>query len=156
VKGPDTSDEVVDLVAREYKLISKHPAVVRREIQGFIGNRLQAALFREALAIVGSGDATAPQLDEIVTGGFGREFARVGVFKGVPVESEGDDWSSVESLFPDLANNRELPRLLLDKVESGNLGVKTGRGFYEWTPESAERWRANMARRLQQMASGDR
>ncbi len=155
-KGADTSGEVVELVKREYELIGKQPAVVHREIQGFIGNRLQAALLREAMAIVESGDATAPQLDAIVPAGFGAEFARVGVFKGVQREHEEDDWSTVEEYFPDLANNRELPRLLLDKIESGDLGVKMGRGFYDWTPESAELWRANMARRLQQMASRDR
>ena len=57
----------------------------------------------------------------------------------------------MSELFPELNNDRELPKLLLDKIESGDLGVKSGKGFYEWTPESVESWRANMANSLLHM-----
>ena len=53
--------------------------------------------------------------------------------------------------FKNLNNERSLPKILLDKIESGNLGVKAGKGFYEWTPESTEAWRANMANSLLHM-----
>jgi len=138
VKGPDTSCEVVALVKDEFEGIGKKPAVVRTEIQGFISNRLQVALLREAMASVENGEATAAEVDEIVRSGFGPKFAESGVFGSVSK-------SDMSDLFSELNNNRELPSLLLDKIESGDLGVKTGKGFYEWTPDSAEEWRKNMA-----------
>jgi 3-hydroxybutyryl-CoA dehydrogenase len=148
VRGPETSDDLVDLVANEYRLIGKRPAVVQREIAGFIGNRLQVALLREAMSLVERGDATAVEVDEIFRGSFGQTFAKSGVFGS-------DELSSSGRLFPQLANGRELPMLLVDKIESGDLGVKTGKGFYEWTPESAEAWRRNMADSLLDMTTPD-
>ena len=60
-----------------------------------------------------------------------------------------------EQTTPTLANDRKLPRVLLEKIESGNLGTKTGKGFYEWTPESVESWRKNMADALLDMTRRD-
>ena len=142
--GPDTSKEVVELVKREYESIGKKPAVVRAEIQGFVSNRLQVALLREAMSTVESGTATSSEIDEMVRNGFGPKIAQLGVFGSV-------SHSDLVNLFPELNNGRALPKLLLDKIESGDLGVKTGKGFYEWTPESAEAWRANMANSLLHM-----
>ena len=144
ITGPDTSSEVVSLVKDEYEAIGKKPAVVRIEIQGFISNRLQVALLREAMSTVESGEATAAEIDDIVRNGFGPKFAEIGVFGSV-------SHSDMSELFAELNNDCELPNILLDKIESGDLGVKTGKGFYEWTSESVEAWRANMANSLLRM-----
>ncbi len=134
VRGPETSQEVVEIVVSEYRSIGKTPAIVQREIQGFIGNRLQVALLREAMAIVEDRIATAPQVDEIVRNGFGKKLPEVGVF-GLVGNGDGElSQDSADNIFRQLNNARELPRLLLDKIESGDLGVKTGIGFYDWTP----------------------
>ena len=138
ITGPDTSSEVVNLVKDEFEAIGKKPAVVRTEIQGFISNRLQVALLREAMVTVENGEATSAEVDEIVRSGFGPKFAETGVFGSV-------SHSDMSGLFSELNNEPELPRLLLDKIESGDLGVKTGKGFYEWTPDTAEVWRKHMA-----------
>ena len=61
-----------------------------------------------------------------------------------------------DSEFPLLANDRSLPDVLMDKIHAGDLGVKTGRGFYDWTVESIEAWRKNMADSLIDMATHDR
>jgi 3-hydroxybutyryl-CoA dehydrogenase len=151
VRGPETADEVVELVASEYALIGKKTAVVKREIQGFVGNRLQVALLREAMSVIESGTATAAQVDEIVRDGFGKEFAENGVFGSLANEPASPTHLSLQEIFPLLNNDRELPRILLDKIASGDLGVKTGIGFYDWTPESADAWRANMADSLLHM-----
>jgi 3-hydroxybutyryl-CoA dehydrogenase len=144
ITGPDTSSEVVNLVKEEFEAIGKKPAVVRTEIQGFISNRLQVALLRESMATVENGEAAASEIDEIVCSGFGPKFAEIGVFGSV-------SHSDMSDLFSELNNDQELPQLLLNKIESGDLGAKTGKGFYEWTPESVETWRANMANSLLHM-----
>lgn len=151
VRGPETADEVVDLVASEYALIGKNTAIIQREIQGFVGNRLQVALLREAMSVVESGSATAAQVDEIVRDGFGKVFAEHGVFGSISGDPASPAYMNAEEIFPLLNNSRDLPRLLLDQISSGDLGVKTGRGFYDWTPESAEAWRLNMADSLLHM-----
>ena len=144
ITGPDTSSEVVNLVKEEFEAIGKKPAVIRTEIQGFISNRLQVALLREAMSTVENDEATASEIDEIVRSGFGPKFAEIGVFGSV-------SHSDMSDLFSELNNDRVLPSLFLDKINSGDLGVKTGKGFYEWTPESVEIWRANMANSLLHM-----
>ena len=62
----------------------------------------------------------------------------------------------LEEHLPQLAKSRSAPALLRQKVESGELGVKVGRGFYDWTPESAEAWRAHMADSLLEMTTPQR
>ena len=151
ITGPDTSREVVELVKNEYEAIGKKPAVVRAEIQGFVSNRLQVALLRDAMSVVESGEATSSEIDEIVRSGFGPKFAQFGVFGSLANSDSAISHSVLVDQFQKLNNDRDLPKLLIDKIESGDLGVKTGKGFYEWTPESAEAWRANMANSLLQM-----
>ena len=151
ITGPDTASGVVALVKDEYELIGKKPAVVRTEIQGFISNRLQVSLLREAMATVENGEATASEVDELVRDGFGRQFATTGVFGSFTSENSSITHSTLVDAFTELNNDQKLPQLLLNKIESGDLGVKTGKGFYEWTPESVEAWRANMANSLLHM-----
>ena len=156
VKGPETSDSTIELLLVLLRSIGKKPTLIQKEIQGFISNRLQMALFREALSLVQNGYATAEQIDAVVRTSFGRRLSVAGPFE--LRELIGLDLSLAigEQTISTLANDRELPPVLLEKVRSGNLGVKTGKGFFEWTPESAERWRKNMADALIEMASRDR
>jgi len=149
--GPDTSREVVELVKNEYEAIGKKPAIVRAEIQGFVSNRLQVALLRDAMSVVESGEATSSEIDKIVRNGFGPKFAQFGIFGSLANSDSAISHSVLAEQFQKLNNDRDLPKLLIDKIESGDLGVKTGKGFYEWTPESTEAWRANMANSLLQM-----
>lgn len=151
ITGPESSNDVVELVKAEYESIGKKPASVRAEIQGFVSNRLQVALLREAMSIVESGNAASAEIDELVRNGFGPRFARLGIFGSLADGESSISHSQLSGLFPDLNNGRSLPNILLEKIESGDLGVKTGKGFYEWTPESAESWRANMANSLLRM-----
>jgi 3-hydroxyacyl-CoA dehydrogenase len=151
ITGPDTLIEVIDLVKSEYESIGKKPAIVRAEIQGFVSNRLQVALLREAMSIVESDEASSAEVDELVRDGFGPQFAQTGVFGSVSRSDYSVSHSDLVEQFDNLNNGRELPKILLDKIESGDLGVKVGKGFYEWTPESAEAWRANMANSLLHM-----
>ncbi|NQW20459.1 MAG: hypothetical protein HQ477_07015 [Chloroflexi bacterium] len=155
ITGPDTSSEVVALVKDEYEAIGKKPTVVRTEIQGFISNRLQVALLREAMSTVEYGEATPSEIDEIVRSGFGPKFAETGVFGSISQNESSITHADIVGQFSELNNDHELPSLLLDKIESGDLGVKTGKGFYEWTPESAEAWRKNMADSLLAMTVRD-
>ncbi|HJP27472.1 MAG TPA: 3-hydroxyacyl-CoA dehydrogenase family protein, partial [Dehalococcoidia bacterium] len=106
---------------------------------------------REAMSIVEEGLATALQVDEIVRQGFGIESSQVGIFEKIASATAAGEQMASKETFSQLNSDRELPRVLLEKIESNDLGVKVGRGFYEWTPESAEKWRKNMADSLLHM-----
>ena len=78
VRGPDTSDEALDITTGIFERIGKKPVVLQKESLGFIGNRLQFALLREALSIVAAGIASPEDVDTVVTSSFGRRLAVAG------------------------------------------------------------------------------
>ena len=148
VRGEQTSDETIETLRALYLAIDKRPAVVQKEVPGFVGNRLQIALFREALAIMEAGVATAEDIDTIVTSGFGRRLSVAGIFE---IADAGglDVWLAVASrLYPEIAATSDVPQHLRDRVERGDLGVKAGAGFYAWPPAAAAALRQRIGQGL--------
>jgi 3-hydroxybutyryl-CoA dehydrogenase len=148
VRGERTAEGVVQAVCALLRRMGKSPIVVQKEAPGFIANRLQFALQREALYIVEQGIATAQDVDRAVRDGFGRRLAFAGPFEIAEPVGWDLELQIQRYLFPDLAGSLTPSPLVVQKVEGGELGVKTGRGFYDWTPESAEAWRRRMTEGL--------
>ena len=149
VRSEFTSDETVDTIYELLKAVGKSPIVVQKEALGFIANRLQVALFREALHIVERGIATAQDVDIAVKNSFGRRLAVAGPLEMLEQQAGWDMVLQIAGyILPDLDGSTEICPLVLEKVERGELGAKTGKGFYEWTPESAEAWRKKMMEAL--------
>ncbi len=155
VRGPQTSDATVNTVMDVYRGMGKQPALVQKETPGFIGNRLQFAMFREALSLVQKGVISAPALDDVVKNSFGRRLPSVGVFARRTLLSRHLASRSGNEVTPTLDNFTGVPPVLREKVRRGELGTKTGRGFYDWTPESAEALRLRIGRGLVEMAKWD-
>lgn len=133
--GEKTLPETVEAARRFLLSAGKRPAVLRKEANGFITNRLQFALLREALHIVESGIASMEEVDEAVKSSLGRRLADTGPFETADLGGL-DVFSSIASyLFADLSADTEPPRLLTEKVREGLLGAKTGQGLYKWEPE---------------------
>jgi 3-hydroxybutyryl-CoA dehydrogenase len=118
-------------------------------VPGFIGNRIQAAALREALALVEEGVATPQEVDTVIKTSIGRRWAVVGVFEIAGLDLK---LAIVEQLFPEIASTQEVSHLLRDKVAQGDLGFKSGKGFYEWPPEEAEALRQRVAHALIEIA----
>jgi 3-hydroxybutyryl-CoA dehydrogenase len=137
VRGDQTSDETVETLRALYQGIGKSPAVVQREAPGFVGNRLQMALLREALAIVDAGIASPRDVDTIIRTSFGRRLAVAGVFEVFEAAGWDLTLTVAEQLFPAIDRSPEPPASLRQKVARGELGLKSGRGFYTWTPDGA-------------------
>ena len=156
VRGPETSQETVDATVKLLTSIGKRPVVLQKEIQGFVSNRLQAAVFREALHIVSSEVSTAAEVDEIVRSSFGRRLSVAGPFELRELIGLDLALDIGKQILPALNNTRTSPPLLAEKVAAGHLGTKTGKGFYDWTPESAEALRVRVANALAEMASWPR
>jgi 3-hydroxybutyryl-CoA dehydrogenase len=137
VMGPQTSQETVETATRLLREAGKTPAVLRKEVPGFIANRLQSALLREALALVEDGVCSMEDLDAVVSLGFGRRLAAFGPFSIADMAGL-DVWQAITSYLYPLISDAKVPQALLaDRATRGDLGLKSGRGFYEWTPPEA-------------------
>ncbi len=139
VPGERTSREVVDATVEWVRSLGKEPVRLKKECPGFIGNRLQLALLREALYIVEEGYADIEEVDRSMTYGHGRRLPVTGPL--LSADMGGLDIFHIIStyLFPVLCNSSEPSKLMRDLVEKGDLGLKSGRGFYDWTPEMKEK-----------------
>lgn len=137
VLGPETAEATVETACRLLREAGKTPAVLRKEVPGFIANRLQSALLREALALVEDGVCSMEDLDAVVSLGFGRRLAIFGPF-AVHDMAGLDVWQAIaKNLFPVISDAKAPPALLAERAARGEYGLKSGRGFYEWTPPEA-------------------
>ncbi|MGH2617103.1 MAG: 3-hydroxyacyl-CoA dehydrogenase family protein [Thermomicrobiales bacterium] len=152
VRGEQTSDATIETMRALYAGIGKSPAVVQREAPGFVGNRLQMALLREALAIVDAGIATPADVDTIIKTSFGRRLAVAGVFEVFEAAGWDLTLAVAEQLFPAIDRSTAPPASLREKVACGELGLKAGKGFYEWTPEEAAALRGRIGNGLAAIA----
>lgn len=155
VRGPETSDETVTIMRDVLLHNRKRPVVVQKEVPGFIANRLQAALLREALALVQDGVVEPADLDTVVKYSFGPRLGVAGVFQIADLAGLDLYLAVAEQLLRDLCSSPHVPSILRDKVERGELGVKSGQGFYAWTPEAAAAIRDRIGRTLVALGDSD-
>tara|TARA_Y100000588_G_C14178080_1_gene892328 strand:+ start:570 stop:1505 length:936 start_codon:yes stop_codon:yes gene_type:complete len=152
VRGEKTSEAAIKTMYDLLAGMGKSPVVVQKEVPGFVGNRIQAAALREALALVEEGVATPQEVDTVIKTSIGRRWAVAGVFEIAEISGLDLKLAIVEQLFPSIASTREVSHLLRDKVAQDELGFKTGKGFYEWTPQAAEALRQRIAQALIEIA----
>ena len=148
VRGPETAQETVQTLYDLLNRLGKKPVIVKKEVLGFIGNRMQIALLREALSLVRRGVATPEDVDTVIKNGFGRRLAAAGIFEIFDIAGLDIVSAVAANLLPDMENSREVPALVRDKVQAGQLGVKTGKGFHDWTLDSALETRERIAKVL--------
>lgn len=153
VRSEYTSDETIHCMFDLYTSMGKSPAVVQKEVPGFIGNRLQAALLRECLSLVENGVASPRDIDVVVKNGFGRRLSAAGPFEIFDLAGWDLAMAVAKYLVPHIESSIEIPQILKEKVEAGELGVKTGKGFYEYSDESANALRDRVAQALIKIAS---
>lgn len=135
IRGTETSQEVVDAVFRVVERLEMIPVLVRRDVPGFVENRILYAIMREALHLLEQGIASAEDIDTITKWGIGYKLAVIGPLELLDVAGL-DIYHSVASyLNRDLSSRSDVSPLIKEKVERGELGIKTGRGLFEYTPE---------------------
>jgi len=144
IKGEETSLEVMDSTFQLLRLVGKHPVRVNRDVPGFVGNRLQHALWREAISIVENGIADPETVDEVIKKGFGIRLAVLGPLENADMVGLDLTLAIHDYILKHIEHSPEPSPLLKEKVERGDLGSKTGQGFYQWSPHKAERSRKNL------------
>lgn len=130
--------------------VGHKPVHCKRDVPGFIGNRLQHALKREAIAMVADGICDAETIDDVVKIGFGTRLAVLGPLEQSDLVGLNLTLDIHEVLIADLDRTPGPHPLLRQKVAEGKLGMKTGEGFRKWTPQQAE----DVRERLRQFLAG--
>ena len=152
VQNEKTSPEVVQRTMQLLRDAGKTPVHVRRDVPGFVGNRLQHAMKREAIALVAAGVCDADTIDVVVREGFGARTAVLGPMEQSDLVGTNLTLDIAEVLYADLDRTPGPHRYLRDIVAAGKLGMKTGEGLRKWTPEQADAVRARLSRFLAEQA----
>lgn len=148
IQNDKTSDEVVAKTLRLLRDAGKTAVHVRRDIPGFVGNRLQHALKREAIALVAAGVCDAETIDTVVKEGFGLRMAVLGPMEQSDLVGLDLTLDIAEVLYADLDRTAGPHPYLREKVKAGKLGMRTGEGFRKWTIEEVTAVKKRLSRVL--------
>jgi 3-hydroxybutyryl-CoA dehydrogenase len=149
VSSDATDPKVAEGLMKLMKDMGKAPIWVKKDVPGFVGNRLQHAMIREALCLVGDGIVSPEGIDDAVRYGFGFRFIACGPM--LQKEMSGWDTNAVvgEALWPHLYSTAVYPSFVKDMLKQGRAGMKTKHGFWQWTDESIAKEKARIERNLQ-------
>ncbi len=137
VQSERTAMATVDTMMVLLESIGQKPVHVRKDIPGFIGNRMQHALKREAIALVQNGVCDAETVDFVIRNSFGSRLAMMGTLEQSDLVGLNLTLDIHKVILPDLDRSTSPQPLLVALVEQGRLGIKTGEGFRRWTPDEA-------------------
>lgn len=153
--GEKTSPEVVDWTCRILESLGQTAAVMEKEVDGFIVNRLQFAIMREAWSMWANGVASAEAIDASMRLTLGRRYSVTGPIESAELGGLDIIHMFGEFLFPDLDNITEPPEEVTRLVRDGHFGLKTGKGIYDWSRRDGAALLAQRADRLFQHLSED-
>lgn len=149
IRGEHSDAAIAERVGTWMTALGKRPVQVRRDVTGFLGNRMQAALMREALWLIEQGVADAADIDAAVRFSFGFRYAAAG-----PVlQKEHSGWDTTcavaKVIYPTLCNADGPPPVLQALVDAGRTGMKRGAGFFPWSADDIAVERARYERAMQ-------
>ena len=140
IAGEKTRPECAEMVLALAELWGKEPSLLRRDVRGFITNRISYAMFREACHLVDTGVCTVEDVDRSLRNDVGWWIPFAGPFRYMDLMGVEAYYRVMKDLLPELSASPDIPRLMRGVVESGGRGISNGRGFYEYTPAQARRW----------------
>jgi 3-hydroxybutyryl-CoA dehydrogenase len=148
IRAAETFDAAIAATMSLLQRVGKAPVEVKKDTAGFVGNRLQHALWREAFALIEEGVCEPATIDAVIKSSFGPRLAALGPIENADLVGLELTRAIHKYVLPALSR-AETPSHLLDKlIAEGRLGFKSGRGFLDW-PESAQAdLRTKVTRRL--------
>jgi 3-hydroxybutyryl-CoA dehydrogenase len=150
-----TSVQTIDFTMKLHADAGKRPAHVKKDVPGFIGNRLQHALWREAIALVENGICDAETVDTVVKSAFGQRLGVLGPLENADMVGTDLTLAIHKTVLTDI-DSRPRPSPYLEKlVREKRLGFKTGEGFRKWSPEQQAALRSNVLQHLKNARAQD-
>lgn len=131
--------------------VGKTPVRVEKDVPGFIGNRLQHALWREAISLVENGVCDAASVDTVINSSFGRRLAVLGPLANADLVGTDLTLAIHQNVLSDLERSGEPSPYLQQLVAGGRLGMKSGEGFYHWTEEQAAEMQSRVSEHLRKL-----
>ena len=148
VMGQKTELKYAEQACKLYRVINKKPVLVKKDIPGFLANRIQHALMREALSLVQEGIASPQDIDDAVRYSFGFRYAAVGPMTQKEISGWDGMANAAKEIYPSLSNITALPPKVVQLMAEGKTGMKAGEGFRKWTPEEIKTVSDSYSRRL--------
>jgi 3-hydroxybutyryl-CoA dehydrogenase len=150
-----TSPQAIEWTMALHAAAGKQPAHVKKDVPGFIGNRLQHALWREAVSLVERGICDAETVDTVIKAAFGRRLAVLGPLENADLVGTDLTLAIHKTVLPDI-DSRPGPSPYLEQlVADGKLGFKSGEGFRQWSPEQQAALRAKVVEHLKKARAND-
>lgn len=143
-----TDPRYVDDMIALLESVGKKPVHVKKDVPGFVGNRLQHALWREAQALIADGVCDAETVDIVVKNSFGMRLPVLGPIENADMVGLDLTLDIHNTILPELSTLQKPSPALVENIEAGNLGFKTGKGFREWTPAQMQELRETLSRYL--------
>jgi 3-hydroxybutyryl-CoA dehydrogenase len=148
VRTADTSDAAVEATMSLLRSVDKSPVEVRKDVPGFVGNRLQHALWREAIALVAEGVCDAKTVDDVVKLSFGARLAVLGPLENADLVGIDLTRAIHSYVLPALDRAVKPSPVLDDLIAKGRLGFKSGAGFHDWSSDEQKALQLRVARHL--------
>jgi 3-hydroxybutyryl-CoA dehydrogenase len=150
-----TSQQAIDWTIALHKAAGKMPVHVKKDVPGFVGNRLQHALWREAIALVEHGICDAETVDTVIKASFGRRLAVLGPLENADLVGTDLTLAIHQTVLPDIEHRRGPSPYLEALVAQKKLGFKSGEGFRKWSPDEQAALRAKVLQHLKKARVGD-
>src|SRR5476649_681419 len=150
-----TSEQTVAFAMKLHADAGKKPAHVKKDVPGFIGNRLQHALWREAIALVENGICDAETVDTVIKAAFGRRLAVLGPLENADLVGTDLTLAIHNTVLPAIDSRPAASPYLEKLVAEGKLGFKSGEGFRTWTPQQQAALRAKVVQHLKKARADD-
>ncbi len=152
VPGEKTDDAVTQTTVDFHRRVGKLAVRLKKEVPGFLVNRVQVAIFREIFDLLDRGVASAEDIDQAIRGSIGLRLAALGPFHVMDFAGLDITSRTYENLVTDIRSDTKLAPVIRRLVDEGNFGTKTGKGIYDYTPESIEQKQEERDRRYLALA----
>ena len=146
-----TNEDSILVTVDTLKKIDKTPVRVEKDVPGFIGNRLQHALWREAISLVENGVCDAASVDTVIKSSFGRRLSVLGPLENADLVGTDLTLDVHDNVLYDLESSTSPSKLLKKLVKDGKLGMKSGEGFQKWENKDLENIKYKISRYLKEL-----
>jgi 3-hydroxybutyryl-CoA dehydrogenase len=150
IKADFTDVKICDWLEQNQRDLGKMPVRVNKDIPGFIGNRLQHAMMREALYLISEGVVSPEGVDAAVRYGFGFRFLACGPMMQKEMSGWDTNYYAATSLYPDLHAEHKAAPVVQAMIDKGHLGMKTKQGMWEWDDDGIKKEKGRIEKVLQQ------